>query len=196
MAENYEGSHESVDVGAVDSKSKRTLYYALTSTLFFILYSFLVLGSVGKCFELEGSSNLGLTFTYDLQMVQSFFELRDQEQLACYSDFLKIWDIIYAVIYASMYSFWIKYLIDKKAMLFLVPILAMVADWGENFIEVVLINRYLESQSISETLVSLGSTINTAKWIFLCLTYLIILYGIATKVKSTFTSRKTDIELN
>lgn len=196
MAENQGDSDESADVEMVDSKSKRTLYYALASTFAFILYSFLVLGSVGKCFELEGSSNLGLTFTYDLQTVQSFFELRNQEQLACYGDFLKIWDVIYAVIYAAMYSFWIKYLLDKKALLFLVPILAMVADWSENFIEVVLINRYLESQSISETLVSLGSTINTAKWIFLCLTYFIILYGIATKVKSAFMSRRTDIKLN
>ena len=44
-----------------------------------------------------------------------------------------------------------------------------------------------ELNSISETLVSLGSRINMVKWIFLSLTYLIILGGIVAKVKSFFT---------
>ena len=76
------------------------------------------------------------------------------------------------------------------------PILAMVADWAENFVEIMMINSYLESNSISETLVSVGSGINMIKWIFLSLTYLIVLVGIANKIKSALSKSKSNEDNN
>ena len=188
-----EGSLE-VDSGIITkekpSESRRTLYLAIGSTLAFSLYSVLILDPVGKCFRLEDSSNsLGLTFSYTLQMVQDFFELRSQDQLDCYSEFLQIWDVIFAIIYATMYGSWIMYFFHSRRILLVVPILAMVADWAENFVEIMMINSYLESNSISETLVSVGSGINMIKWIFLSLTYLIVLTGIVVKIKSSFINK-------
>jgi len=183
-----------VDSGTITkenpSESRRILYLAIGSTLAFVLYSSL---DNGKCFRLEDSSNsLGLTFSYTLQMVQDFFELRSQDQLDCYSEFLQIWDVIFAVIYASMYCFWIMYFFRSRRILLLVPLLAMVADWAENFAEILMINSYLDSNSISGTLVSVGSGINMFKLILLSLTYLIILVGIANKIKSVLSKSKSD----
>jgi len=188
MRKDYLESEESSFPEINQSESKRTLYLALGSTLTFILYSIIVLDSVGKCFRLEdGPNSLGLTFTYNLEMVQEFFELRNQDELGCYRDFLKVWDVLFVVIYTSMYYFWVMYLFDKKKVFLAVPIIVMLADWGENFAEILMIDSYLDSNSISESLVSLGSWINMVKWIFLSLTYLIILGGIVAKVKSFFT---------
>ena len=175
------------------SESRRILYLAIGSTLAFSLYSVLILDPVGKCFRLEDSSNsLGLTFSYTLQMVQDFFELRSQDQLDCYSEFLQIWDVIFAVIYASMYCFWIMYFFRSRRILLVVPLLAMVADWVENFVEILMINSYLDSNSISETLVSVGSGINMFKMILLTLTYIIILVGIRKKIKSARSKSKSN----
>lgn len=166
-------------------EQKRTLHFAFASTLAFILYSTLVLDPVGKCFRLEGSSNsLGLTFTYTLQMVEDFFELRSQNQLECYREFLQLWDVIFAVIYASMYGFWIMYFFNNRRVFLIAPLLAMVADWIENITEILMINGYLDSDTISGTLVSVGSGINAVKWMMLTLTYLILIAGIVTKIRS------------
>ena len=158
----------------------------------FILYSTLVLDPAGKCFRIEGGSNsLGLTFTYTLQMVQDFFELRSQNQLDCYKEFLQIWDVIFAVVYASMYGFWVMYFFNNHRWLLIAPVLAMVADWIENIAEILMISSYQDSNTISGTLVSVGSGINMVKWVMLSLTYLILLTGIVVKMRS-FLGKKTN----
>ena len=164
--------------------SRRTLYMALGSTLAFVMYSVFVLDPTGKCFRVEeGSNSLGLTLSYSLQMVQEFFDSRSSNQLDCYKEFLQIWDVIFAVIYTSMYCFWILYLFNGRRILLIIPILGMIADWAENITEILMINNYLDSDSISETVVSIGSGLNMFKWIMLMLTYLIILLGIFNKVR-------------
>ena len=60
----------------------------------------------------------------------------------------------------------------------IVPILGMLADWSENFAEILMLKSYFISNTISETLVSVGSGINSFKWVMSSLTYLIILVGI------------------
>lgn len=164
--------------------SRRTLYMALGSTLAFVMYSVFVLDPTGKCFRVEeGSNSLGLTFSYSLQMVQEFFDSRSSSQLDCYKEFLQIWDVIFAVIYTSMYCFWILYLFNGRRILLIIPILGMITDWAENITEILMINSYLDSDSISEAVVSIGSGINMMKWILLMSTYLIILLGIFNKVR-------------
>ena len=178
------GSEESEEVESF--LSRHALQLALGSTVVFVLYSVLVLDPTGKCFRLEeGSNSLGLTFSYSLQMVQEFFDLRSSSQLDCYREFLQIWDVIFAVIYTSMYCFWILFLFNGRRISLIIPILGMIADWAENITEILMINSYLDSDSISETVVSIGSGLNMIKWIMLMLTYLIILVGIFNKIKSS-----------
>jgi len=173
--------------------TRRTLYMALGSTLAFILYSVLIFAPAGKCFNVaDGSNSLGLTFSYTLQMVQEFFESRSTNQLDCYSEFLLIWDVIFAIIYTSMYSFWILYFFQNRRILLVIPLLGMVTDWAENITEIMMINSYVDSNTISETLVSVGSGLNMVKWTMSTLTYLMIFTGIAIKIKSSVSATKKE----
>ena len=54
----------------------------------------------------------------------------------------------------------------------------MISDWSENFSELLMIEAYLDSGLISQTLVSVGSGINSFKWVMSSLTYLILIVGI------------------
>ena len=175
--------------------TRRILYMALGSTLAFMLYSLLVLAPAGKCFKVdEGSNSLGLTFSYTLGIVQEFFESRSTSQLDCYSEFLQIWDVMFAIIYTSMYCFWIMYFFQNRRILLVIPLLGMVADWSENIVEIMMINSYLDSNTISETLVSVGSGLNMFKWIMSTLTYLVIFAGIGIKIKSVMNRYKNNDE--
>jgi hypothetical protein len=170
----------------------RTLYLAIGLTLAFFLYITLVLGSTGNCFAVDvGSNSLGLSFSYTKEMVQNFFESRDQEQLLCYRQFLLIWDTIFALIYTLMYASWIMYLFNEKRLFLIIPVLGMLADWAENYTEILMLNTYLNSNPVSETLVSIGSGINSFKWVLSSLTYLIILVGIMTLLKIFLTKFKS-----
>ena len=95
--------------------NKKVLYLALVSTLVFFLYITLVLSRLSGCYSIDvGLNSLGLSFYYTKDMVKSFFELRNLDQLICYSEFLKIWDVIFAVIYTVMYVSWIAFFFKNK----------------------------------------------------------------------------------
>ena len=166
-------------------KNYRTLYYAIGFTLVFFCYLIFALVPVSSCFKLdEGSNSLGLSFSYTKDMVQSFFESRTQDQLICYSKFLQIWDPVFSFVSTVMFGSWIVCLFKKKWIFFITPtVLSMIADWSENYIELLMIENYLNSRTISETLVLLGSWINSFKFIMIGLTYLIILTGIIITLK-------------
>ena len=66
----------------------------------------------------------------------------------------------------------------------------MIADWSENFVELLMLETYLNSGVISETLVSLGSGLNLFKLTTIGLTYLIILVGIIIILKTFLTKPK------
>ena len=173
-----------------DSKNQRALYFAVGFTLAFFLYITFILGPVSSCFKIDvGANSLGLSFSYTKDMVQNFFESRTQEQLLCYSQFLQIWDAIFAFIYTLMYASWIMYLFNKKHLFLIIPILGMLADWAENYTEILMLKTYLNSNPISEVLVSIGSGINSFKWILSSLTYLIILIGIIIFLKVFLTKK-------
>ena len=175
-----------------NQNNKSVLYFSLGCTLAFILYISLVLNPASGCFRLEsGSNSLGLSFSYTLAMVQDFFAARNQGQLLCYSQFLKVWDIIFAMIYTLMYGSWILYLLNKKIYL-VVPILGMIADWSENFSELLMIQSYVTSGSITQSLVSAGSGINSFKWIMSSLTYLLLIIGIIVTIKSFLMRNKSN----
>jgi hypothetical protein len=68
----------------------------------------------------------------------------------------------------------------------------MIADWAENYVELFMLETYLNlnSNPISETIVSIGSGINSFKWILSSITYLIIFIGILVKLKTFLTKPK------
>jgi hypothetical protein len=172
-------------------ENHRSLYFAIGFTLVFILYISLVLLPLSSCFRLDiGSNSLGLSI-YNTEMVQGFFQARDQAQLFCYNQFLQLWDVIFAVVSTAMFSSWIIYLFKNKRLLLVAPtVLGMIADWSENFVELLMLKTYSNSGVISETLVSLGSGLNLFKLSAQGLTYLIILTGIILALKAFLTKPK------
>ena len=167
----------------------RTLYFAIGSTLVMSLYVKFILGHFSRCFTLDvGANSLGLSFYYTKDMVQNFFELRTQEELFCYRKFLQVWDAIFAFVYTLMYASWIRYFFKTKSLFLIIPILGMFADWSENYVELLMLETYLNSSPISEILVSLGSGINSFKWTLSILTYLIILIGVMIALKIFLTN--------
>lgn len=172
-------------------KNNRTLNLAIGFTLAFFLYLTYILVPFSSCFKLDtGANSLGLSFSYTTEMLQKFFESRSHSQLLCYSEFLQIWDALFAFIYTLMYLSWIVYFFKNKRLFLIIPILAMFADWAENYVELIIIENYLKSGPISETLVSIGSGINSVKWILSSSTYLIILIRILIKLKKVLTKPK------
>jgi hypothetical protein len=172
-------------------KNNRTLYLAVGFSFVFFLYTTYILAPFGSCFKIDtGANSLGLSFSYTLEMVQKFFESRNQEQLLCYREFLYIWDAIFAFVYTLMYASWIVFFLNKKRLFLIIPILCMIADWAENYVELIMLETYLKSRPISENVVSLGSGINSFKWILSSMTYLIILVGIIISLKTFLTKPK------
>ena len=172
-------------------KNHRPLYFAIGFTLLFVLYISLVLVPFSSCYRLDvGSNSLGLAI-YNTEMVQGFFQARDQAQLFCYSQFLKFWDVIFAVVSTAMFGSWIVYFFKSKRLLLVAPtVLGMIADWSENFLELLMLKTYSNSGAISETLVSLGSGLNIFKLTMSGLTWLIILVGIILALKTFLTKPK------
>ena len=172
-------------------KNNRILYLAISFTIVFFFYITYILAPFSNCFKLgTGVNSLGISFSYSMEMVQHFFESRNKEQLLCYSEFLQIWDVIFAFVYTVMYTSWIMYFFQNKRLFLIAPILCMIADWAENYLELLMLETYLNSSSISELLVSIGSGINSFKWILSSITFLIILVGIIIILKTFLTKPK------
>jgi len=90
-----------------------------------------------------------------------------------------------------MFGSGIVYFFKNKRLLLLAPtVLGMIADWSENFVELLMLEAYLNSGVISETLISIGSRLNLFKLTTIGLTYLIILTGIILALKTFLTKPK------
>lgn len=172
-------------------KKNRTLFLAIGSTTLMFLYVQFILGHYSRCFSISGTTNsLGLSFGYNLNIVQYFFEIRTNEQLNCYSNFIRVWDTIFPILYTLMYSLWFVYLFKKWRLLLIIPILHMFSDWIENYVELLMLDGYMNTNTLSESLVTLGSSITILKWSLSIVTYSIILFGIITKLKLLITKPK------
>lgn len=172
-------------------KKNRTLYLAIGSTILMLLYAQFILGHYSSCFSISGTSNsLGLSFGYDINVVQYFFEIRSKEQLDCYGNFIRVWDTIFPILYTLMYSLWIVYLFKKWRLLIMIPILHMFSDWIENYVELLMLEAYMNPNALSENLVSFGSGVTILKWSLSIVTYSIIIFGIITKLKLFITLPK------
>ncbi len=174
-------------------KRNQGLFIAIGFSILFFLYITYMLAPYSTCFKLDiGVKSLGISFSYSLEMVQEFFGLRTQDQLICYREFLQIWDAIFALVYTLMYVSWIAYFFNNKRLLWLIPMGAMLADWAENYLELGMLESYLKSGSVAESIVSLGSGINSFKLILSSITYLIIFIGIILKLKTVLRKPKLD----
>ena len=172
-------------------KGNRILYLAIGSTIVMVLYANFILGHYSNCFSIIGTTNsLGLSFGYNLTSVQHFFEIRSIEQLNCYGQFIRVWDTIFPILYTLMYSLWFDYLFKKWRLLLIVPLLHMFSDWIENYLELLMLDKFMNSNILSESLVTFGSGVTILKWSLSILTYLIILFGIARKLKHYITKPK------
>ena len=56
-----------------------------------------------------------------------------------------------------------------------------------------MLEMYLKADFISESVIIIGSGINSAKWIFFYLTYLLILMGIVLKIKNYLKKNKKNL---
>ncbi len=156
-----------------------------------ILYAQFILGNYSSCFTINGTSNsLGLSFGYDINNVYHFFDIRSFEQLHCYAQFIRVWDNIFPIVYTLMYALWFAYLLKKWRLFLIIPILHMFSDWLENYLELAMLEEYMNLNALSESLVSMGSGVTILKWSLSILTYSIIIFGIISKVHSAIRNRK------
>ena len=72
----------------------------------------------------------------------------------------------------------------------IVPILGMIADLLKNYLELLMLETYLNSGLMSGLIVSLGSGINSLKLTLSYLTILVILVGIVMALKVFVTKPK------
>ena len=165
-------------------KKYKYLYFSLGTTLLMVFYLRFFLSDFSKCFSVEiGINSLGLTFYYTVEIVKGFFESRTLEQLICYREFLQIWDPIFAIVYTLMYSSWIICFFKNKYYFLVVPILVMITDWAENYIELMMLENFINLDILSPTLVSFGSGINALRWLLFSVIYLLIIIGIVKAIK-------------
>jgi hypothetical protein len=171
--------------------TNRTLSVAILSTLIMVLYAQFILGHFSNCFSIDEEANsLGLSFGYSTAEVYAFFDVRTEGQLLCYTNFLRVWDSIFPLLYTTMYLCWTIYLFKRWLFLSIIPVMHMITDWLENYYEISMVNEYLRVGEISDQLVSTSSIITMTKWGLSVLTYTILVSGIIYKLKLYITTPK------
>lgn len=156
-----------------------------------VVYAQFVLGHFSQSFAVEnGLNSLGLSFGYSNEDVLLFLESRSIQQLHGYVDFLKVWDTIFPLVYTLMYTLWIMYFFRKSRYLIIIPCMHMLADWIENYIEVSMVNQYIDIGALNETLVAQGSFVTMTKWVLSMLTYGIIVFGVIRTLKYALSRHK------
>jgi len=172
-----------------------TLMSCIIATLIMVGYASFVMGGFSSCFEIEGEgpSSLGLSFGYSFETVLQFFTNRDSEAIRCYVDFISIWDNIFPLLYSAMYILWISYLWKnvnqsrpRLRLINLFPLLMILMDWSENFMEVQMATYYLTNQTLLESQASFASFISITKWMGSTICYAIIIVGIFIRLKPLF----------
>lgn len=172
--------------------SKKWLFFALSATIIMILYAYFVMGHFSECYVTnEGPNAIGLMFGYSAQDVLAFLSSRSDEQLICYTRFIRIWDTAFPLIYTLMHITWIIYLFKRWKLVVVLPVLHMITDWIENNVEVMIVETYLNSGKVAEPMASLGSSLTATKWILSIAIYLIILVTIGLKLKNYFGNKST-----
>ncbi len=144
-----------------------------------VVYAQFVLGHFSSCFAVDGGPNaLGLHLSYSYEDALHFLEIRDHQQLFCYKRFISVWDTIFPMVYTTMYISWLAVLFRNWKWLSLIPIVRIVSDWVENYVEIMMVDHYLNYNILDDHLVSWGAAMTSVKWGLSLVVYGIILYGV------------------
>lgn len=173
------------------------IWFCIAATLMMICYAALVMGGKSAVImeQIEINSSVpGLWFGIEKSRLTNFFEALDQSGLATYKELISIWDMIFPLLYCSMYIFWISLIYKKinwahKFFLNLFPIIPATLDWIENGLELNLLNQYL-NHNIQDTTLQLANIINMSKWSMSYLNYTIIFLGMLLIARMKFLARK------
>ncbi len=164
--------------------AKSNLKMAIVCTAVFGSYLVLVLTRQATGFEIPNSNirSLGMTFGFKESDILEFFQARTENMLSAYINFNLIWDMIFSVIYGSMYAVWLSVLLkpskERFRIINLIPFLQVIFDWLENYSLGYLAEQYLFNGTIAPFIAKLSSSFVMMKWICSGLTYLAIMFGI------------------
>jgi len=167
-------------------KSRKRVFLAFGLTLTFLLFTAGVYAPHGACFDTGGEvKSLGLLWAYDTEAVVRFFESLDATQLACYGEFLQIWDMLFAALYGLFYASWIGVLFGRARWFSLLPVAAaMMLDWMENLLEIQMIHQFAQGEVVSAVFVDVGSVLNSAKWVATTLIFVVLVVGVVQKIRT------------
>ena len=160
--------------------------FAILTTLAFFAYAGAVYAPQGKCFAVdEGIKSLGLLFSYGPEEVQSFLSARSKDQIQCYLQFLMFHDVIFALGYGLMYGAWCHVLMGaRRWMGWGLVGFVVLFDVAENFTEISLIQLDSSQADRLQSLIQVGSLLNSAKWISTGLVFTTLLVGTFQKLKT------------
>lgn len=170
--------------------NKSSLVVAFISTVVVFAYLFLIFIDKSKCFETADSSvkSLGTSFGFSYEMVNKFFLARSEDMLICYKVFNRIWDNIFALLYGSMYTIWLSYLLQpwssKTKFINLLPFVQTIFDYLENFKLGQITQSFLDQNDLSVSAVQWASSFSMIKWICSFLVFLLVIIGTVFRVKS------------
>jgi hypothetical protein len=154
------------------------LIICVLATVAMVIYAQFVLGYYSECYYVDGGPNsIGLSFLYSSEDVSAFLNIRNHQQIECYLTLLKIWDNIFPLIYTAVNLLWIRLLFPKSKWLLIIPLIHMLLDWIENYLQIEYISSYLTSGTPNVEMIPAASIITAGKWIAASIAYLIILSG-------------------
>lgn len=173
--------------------SKSSLPVCLVATVLMVAYALWGMGSHTR--QVSGAM-LDTRFGYNAGEADAYFSSLSAEGLEEYNRMLLIWDNFFPFFYGAMNLFWLSWIWKKHrfripafTMLNLLPLLGMLADWGENFFIRRMIHSFLESSPVMHTDAFCASFATQAKWGLSVVMYMLVLIGIilaiVRKIKHT-----------
>jgi len=114
------------------------------------------------------SSTLDLTFFYNFEFANNFFEVISMEGVNYYLYKFTTIDTLFPLIYSIFFALLVSYILKKKKKknakleyLILLPFISMIFDYLENILTIILINNLHE---INQGLVYLLTISSSIKW--------------------------------
>jgi hypothetical protein len=126
----------------------------------------------------KGINTLGLQLGYSHETVHQFVHERNSNQLECYIRFTGVWDTIFPILYGSMYIAWLALLFRSKVIVFGLPLIRVLSDWIENYLEISMIQQYLHDGTVNRAMTTMSSTCSGFKWLLSIVIYCTLIVGI------------------
>ncbi len=171
--------------------SKASWAAVIIFTILTFSYLFFVLMETAKGFQLTDKfESLATSYGLTIEVVQDFFVVRSAEMVEAFKSFNLIWDILFALLYGFMYTFWLslvyKPFAQKVKLLNLLPFVQMVFDWLENGMMIRFSNKVLNVELITTSDVQIASIFSMAKWTCSGLVFVLLFVGVVWRIKRRF----------